>query len=465
MINPPWFLRILLVAVFYNKFNAAQLTTGITKEACSHPMDVVFVLDGSDSVTPVNFDKVKKFTADIVNQFDLGQAKVHVGVIEFSTFIGRVIQLGQVNNLDMLRFLISNISMSNDGTGTHKALKRMREMFRERGRPEVPRIGVVITDGLSVSPYLTKEEARLLHLDGIVTFAVGIEGDKTFQTELEYIASSAENVLRVVDFDALPLNLSYTLCSIAATAGTTTQPTSSIVPERIGESSGKNDGYVDADRHFQVHSTDCTKYVEVVPGVGGAVTFVKSCSFGLFWDEISLTCVNSTQANCFNDPCKRFSAGYTYSMNDLCSGFWTCLDRKSFPACYTLGYRFDPVQGCVSDQACVDACPPKDNTLIDPLQACRDELYLKFNKGQEGNINGYKDFSGQNIHVAQRDVVISDQGDGMVEMNGNSSCLNIWRFSNIEYRSLRISLKFHCPAIQRPGYTDKVPSSSLQLLL
>ena len=176
-------------------------------------MDVVFVLDGSDSVTPVNFDKVKKFTADIVNQFDLGQAKVHVGVIEFSTFIGRVIQLGQVNNLDMLRFLISNISMSNDGTGTHKALKRMREMFRERGRPEVPRIGVVITDGLSVSPYLTKEEARLLHLDGIVTFAVGIEGDKTFQTELEYIASSAENVLRVVDFDALPLNLSYTLCS------------------------------------------------------------------------------------------------------------------------------------------------------------------------------------------------------------------------------------------------------------
>ena len=52
-----------------------------------------------------------------------------------------------------------------------------------------------------------------LHLDGIVTFSLGIEGDKTFQTELEYIASSAENVLRVVDFDALPLNLSYTLCS------------------------------------------------------------------------------------------------------------------------------------------------------------------------------------------------------------------------------------------------------------
>lgn len=175
-------------------------------------MDVVFVLDGSDSVTRVNFDKVKKFTSDIIDEFDLSPAKVRVGVIEFSTFIGRVIELGQISSLPILKFLISNISMSNDGTGTHKALKRMREMFQERGRLEVPRIGVVITDGLSVSPYLTKEEARLLHLDGVITFAVGIEGDKTFQTELEYIASRKENALRVLDFDALPRNLSSSLC-------------------------------------------------------------------------------------------------------------------------------------------------------------------------------------------------------------------------------------------------------------
>lgn len=68
------------------------------------------------------------------------------------------------------------------------------------------------------------------------------------------------------------------------------------------------------------------------------------------------------------------------------------------------------------------------------LPVCRDELYLKFNKGKEGNVNGFKDFSGRNIHVAQRDIVISALGDGMMKMNGNSSCLNIWRFSNIEYR-------------------------------
>ncbi|XP_062612726.1 collagen alpha-1(XII) chain-like [Saccostrea cucullata] len=134
--------------------------------------------------------------------------------------------------------------MSNVGTGTHKALKRMRDMFGERGRPEVPHIGVVITDGLSVSPYLTKEEAKRVHQDGVEVFAVGIEGDKTFQTELEYISSSKDQALRVSDFDDLPVNLSLSICSIAAPSSTpsTTVLTSSIIPDRIGESSGKNDG-------------------------------------------------------------------------------------------------------------------------------------------------------------------------------------------------------------------------------
>lgn len=180
---------------------------------CPHPMDIIFVLDGSDSVTYKNFDKVKKFTTDIIDQFTLGEYHVRVGVIEFSTFIGTVIELGRFRDVTLLKFLIRNITMSNDGTGTHKALKRMREMFQERGRPDQPHIGVVITDGLSVSPYLTKEEAMFLHQSGVVTFAVGVEGDKTFQAELEYIASSEDKVFPVSDFDDLPLNLSSSLCS------------------------------------------------------------------------------------------------------------------------------------------------------------------------------------------------------------------------------------------------------------
>ncbi|XP_062574944.1 protein PIF-like [Saccostrea cucullata] len=188
-------------------------------------------------------------------------------------------------------------------------------------------------------------------------------------------------------------------------------------------------------------------------------------------------------------------------MDGLCSGFWTCLNKTSLPVCCTLGYRFQPAQGCVLDSTCGEPCPPKQNTLtnrdcrkwVDPHDGqsyleevhnrnisrpcapgsffdhsacactqhntqnpilatsvspsvstnyCRDELYLKFNKGEDGNIDGFKDYSSRNIHVAQRNVVISGRDDGMMELDGVSSCLNIWRFSNIEYRSLVISIKF-----------------------
>lgn len=55
---------------------------------------MVFVLDGLDSVICVNFDKVKKFILDIIDEFDLLLVKVWVGVIEFFIFIGRVIEFG-----------------------------------------------------------------------------------------------------------------------------------------------------------------------------------------------------------------------------------------------------------------------------------------------------------------------------------------------------------------------------------
>lgn len=48
----------------------------VCKELCVYLMDVVFVLDGLDSVICVNFDKVKKFILDIIDEFDLLLVKV-----------------------------------------------------------------------------------------------------------------------------------------------------------------------------------------------------------------------------------------------------------------------------------------------------------------------------------------------------------------------------------------------------
>lgn len=86
-------MYIVVYFIFYVKLWFFFLID-VFKELCVYLMDVVFVLDGLDSVICVNFDKVKKFILDIIDEFDLLLVKVWVGVIEFFIFIGRVIEFG-----------------------------------------------------------------------------------------------------------------------------------------------------------------------------------------------------------------------------------------------------------------------------------------------------------------------------------------------------------------------------------
>lgn len=77
-----------------------------------------------------------------------------------------------------------------------------------------------------------------------------------------------------------------------------------------------------------------------------------------------------------SEPCRRYSPGYTYPMDGVCSGFWTCFDRKSLPACCIMGHRFKQGQGCVTDPTCVTPCAPRQGTVTDQLQGT---VHITFN--------------------------------------------------------------------------------------
>ena len=61
---------------------------------------------------------------------------------------------------------------------------------------------IVITDGQSTDQAATLQQATELHNLGVNVLAVGV-GDSVDQTELAGIASSAQNVYTVSNFDAL----------------------------------------------------------------------------------------------------------------------------------------------------------------------------------------------------------------------------------------------------------------------
>lgn len=91
------------------------------------------------------------------------------------------------------------------GTATDVALQLAREtMFTaaKGSRPDVPKIAIVLTDGLSNKPTDTATEARLLKNSGVLLLSIGI-GNSVNKQELETIASLPQDVFQVIDFSVL----------------------------------------------------------------------------------------------------------------------------------------------------------------------------------------------------------------------------------------------------------------------
>jgi len=61
----------------------------------------------------------------------------------------------------LLEGTVASLIHPRDGTNTALGISTMRELFATGGRPNVPWACIVITDGLSKDPPLTKNEAQL----------------------------------------------------------------------------------------------------------------------------------------------------------------------------------------------------------------------------------------------------------------------------------------------------------------
>jgi collagen type VI alpha len=176
--------------------------TVIPLSKCQNALDIVFLLDGSQSVKESNFKLVKNYTVDLISKFEINPYNTRIGIVEFSTLVNPKIELGQYDNFQNLSEAIEKIQMSNFGTSTHKAIVYMRNMFKQSQRSSAIKVVVCIT----------QVEAKRAHNENIVMFALGI-GPNVFKTELRFIASKEEYVKEVSDYSALPTNLAMEICN------------------------------------------------------------------------------------------------------------------------------------------------------------------------------------------------------------------------------------------------------------
>ena len=171
----------------------------------SNPADIVFLLDSSGSVGTTNFQKQKDFVAHFAQSFDIGPQKVQIGVVTFSSATHNIFNMNKYHDKTSLTNAIHSIPYNSGGTRTDLALKHVAtNSFTSAAgdRPGVANILIVMTDGQSNQPTLTRQEANKLHQKNIKVFAIGI-GSGASRTELDVIASDSHHVFQVTNFNAL----------------------------------------------------------------------------------------------------------------------------------------------------------------------------------------------------------------------------------------------------------------------
>ncbi|XP_013861142.1 cartilage matrix protein isoform X1 [Austrofundulus limnaeus] len=173
--------------------------------ACSNAaIDVVFVIDGSKSIRPENFELVKKWINQIVDKMDVSESKTHVGLVQYSSLVKTEFPLGQHNNKKDLKDAVKKMDYMEKGTMTGHALSYMMETsfsLSQGARPGVQKIGIVFTDGRS-QDYIM-DAAKKAKEEGVKMYAVGV--GSAVESELKAIASEpiAEHYFYTADFKTM----------------------------------------------------------------------------------------------------------------------------------------------------------------------------------------------------------------------------------------------------------------------
>ena len=130
-------------------FVALIVLSVIVDVACKTKADIVFMLDSSFSVHPFNFEKEKKFLINLIDKMSIVEDQINVGVIVYSTVSSIAISLKQYTTKASLRRAIGRLRYQPGVTNTPAALMDAVQLLRIRGRPDVPKIGILLTGMIS----------------------------------------------------------------------------------------------------------------------------------------------------------------------------------------------------------------------------------------------------------------------------------------------------------------------------
>nr|XP_023691822.1 collagen alpha-6(VI) chain-like [Paramormyrops kingsleyae] len=215
-------------SVFFEKdFDALKLLenkilVGICEktECKTEVADIMFLIDGSSSISDVQFQSMLTFMVSLINDTDVGPNRVRIGAIRYANDPKLLFNMTKHTSKTAVRSALSVLTNSRGNTYTSKALQFSKIYFgKEHGgrRDEgVPQILMVITDGRATDAVALPVASRGVLDAGINVYAIGVAG--AIKSELETMTGNESKVYYVNKYDSLPgikKTLSQAICNIS----------------------------------------------------------------------------------------------------------------------------------------------------------------------------------------------------------------------------------------------------------
>ncbi|XP_068426632.1 collagen, type XXVIII, alpha 1b [Clinocottus analis] len=212
------------------------------------PLELVFVIDSSESVGPDNFNRIKDFVNTLIDRASVSRETTRVGVVLYSHINVVVVSLVQEATRDEIKSAVRSMTYLGEGTFTGSAIQQANQVFKA-ARAGVRKVAIIITDGQAdkrdaVSLESAMSDARA---SGIETFVIGVVNESDplygeFQKELSLVASDpdSDHVYQIDEFKALPTLEGKLLSRICEDGGSRlfSSVPSSRLPPGVPEVSG-----------------------------------------------------------------------------------------------------------------------------------------------------------------------------------------------------------------------------------
>ncbi|KAG9271592.1 collagen alpha-1(XXVIII) chain-like isoform X2 [Astyanax mexicanus] len=192
----------------------------LIKEICGcgikckeRPMELVFVIDSSESVGPENFEIIKDFVTALVDRVTVGRNATRIGLVLYSLDVHLEFNLARYMTKQDVKQAIRKMPYMGEGTYTGTAIRKATQDAFYSARSGVRKVAIVLTDGQADKrePVKLDIAVREAHAANIEMYAIGIVNttDPTqaeFLRELNLIASDpdTEHMYLIDDFNTLP---------------------------------------------------------------------------------------------------------------------------------------------------------------------------------------------------------------------------------------------------------------------